>query len=139
MKGLINLLLDTRLILCSNDRCVSLIAKKTWFCFVFICFTLIMFFFFFLYHHFQREEKVQFGKSYGVCHYVCLKIILQTSKQTNKKPQHSTGHWNCPLQHSSQWYKLSFTPWNWKVSTLKKLNFSLKDKGCHGSYNRGPS
>ena len=138
MKGLINLLLDTRLILCSNGRCVSLIAKKTWFCFLFICFTLIMFFFLPISSFPEGRKSSVWEMLWRVS--LCLsKDYSQTSKQTNKKPQHSTGHWNCPLQHSSQWYKLSFTPWNWKVSTLKKLNFSLKDKGCHGSYNRGPS
>lgn len=91
MKGLINLLLDTRFILCSNDRCVSLISEETWMFCIYLFYTNYVFFFF-QSHHFQREEKVQLGKSYGVCHYVCLKIILQTSKQTNKKTQHSTGH-----------------------------------------------
>ena len=73
--------IHTRLILCSNNCWVSLIAKKTWFCFVFICFTLIMFFFLPI-SSFPEGRKSSFWEILW-CVSLCLSKDYSANKQTN--------------------------------------------------------
>jgi hypothetical protein len=59
-------------------------------------------------------------------HYARVKMICKHANKLTKRLSTLKGIGNSPSQHSSKWYKLSFTPWNCKVAALKKLGFSRK-------------
>ena len=125
MKGLINLLLDTRLILCSNNCCVSLIAKKTWFCFVFICFTLIMFFFLPI-SSFPEGRKSSFWEILWRVS-LCLSKDYSANKQTNEQEDLALNR-ALKLSFTAQQpvIQIEFHPMELKSSYSKKAEFQLK-------------